>query len=216
VQFRKDGTTVGSIGTVNGDTYIGTGNTTLLFKDVNDAIYPRDATGGVRDGAINLGDGSNRFKDLYLSGGVYLGGTVAANKLDDYEEGTFTPTLSWRLGSVPTSGETISGKYTKIGRLVTVTAQIYYNGSTVTPVVGTDVIGIGSLPFVGTLAGHDVWGDTGAGVQTDGSGMYNSAAWSAIIFPASPSVIFMKCISVDGSVTYDEPINITITYTTSS
>jgi hypothetical protein len=28
-----------------------------------------------------------RFKDLYLSGGVYLGGTVAANKLDDYETG---------------------------------------------------------------------------------------------------------------------------------
>ena len=35
----------------------------------------------------------NRFKDLYLSGGVYLGGTGAANKLDDYEEGTWTPTL---------------------------------------------------------------------------------------------------------------------------
>ena len=32
-----------------------------------------------------------RFKDLYLSGGVYLGGTGSANQLDDYEEGTWTP-----------------------------------------------------------------------------------------------------------------------------
>jgi trimeric autotransporter adhesin len=30
--------------------------------------------------------------DIEVSGGVYLGGTVAANLLDDYEEGTWTPT----------------------------------------------------------------------------------------------------------------------------
>jgi hypothetical protein len=34
------------------------------------------------------------FKDLYLSGGVYLGGTGAANLLDDYEEGTWTPAFT--------------------------------------------------------------------------------------------------------------------------
>jgi hypothetical protein len=32
-----------------------------------------------RDNAISLGNSGNRFKDLYLSGGVYLGGTGAAN-----------------------------------------------------------------------------------------------------------------------------------------
>ena len=214
VQFRKDGSPVGSIGASVGNPYMA--STGCGFRITGASVRPTNTSGVNSDNTVDLGFSSARWKDLYLSGGVYLGGTGAANKLEDYEEGTFTPTLSWRLGSVPTSGETISGKYTKIGRLVTVTAQIYYNGSTVTPVVGTDVIGIGSLPFVGTLAGHDLWGDTGAGVQTDGSGMYNSAAWSAIILPTSPSAIFMKCISVDGSVTYDEPINITITYTTSS
>jgi hypothetical protein len=30
---------------------------------------------------------------IEVSDGVYLGGTGAANKLDDYEEGTWTPTL---------------------------------------------------------------------------------------------------------------------------
>ena len=43
---------------------------------------------------ITIGWSSNRFKDLYLSGGAYLGGTGSANQLDDYEEGTWTPVLS--------------------------------------------------------------------------------------------------------------------------
>jgi hypothetical protein len=43
-----------------------------------------------RDAAVDLGTSTVRFKDLYLSGGVYLGGTGSANHLDDYEEGTFT------------------------------------------------------------------------------------------------------------------------------
>jgi hypothetical protein len=37
------------------------------------------------DGTKDLGFTAARFKDLYLSGGVYLGGTGAANLLDDYE-----------------------------------------------------------------------------------------------------------------------------------
>ena len=106
---------MGSIGTINGDTYIGTGDTTLLFKDGNDAIYPRDATGGARDGAIDWGGASNRFKDAYLSGGVYLGGTGAANKLSDFETGTFT--VGFQGATVSANNTTAS--YTKIGDLVT-------------------------------------------------------------------------------------------------
>jgi len=40
------------------------------------------------DATSVLGGASNRYTNLYLSGGVYLGGSGAANKLDDYEEGT--------------------------------------------------------------------------------------------------------------------------------
>jgi len=46
--------------------------------------------------------------------GVYLGGTGAANYLDDYEEGTWTPTVSSGVATVT------DGSYTKIGRQVTV------------------------------------------------------------------------------------------------
>ena len=61
--------------------------------------------------------------DITLSGGVYLGGTGAANYMDDYEEGTWTPTGSAGSGTAP-SFESASGTYTKIGRLVTVNASI--------------------------------------------------------------------------------------------
>ena len=57
--------------------------------------------------------------DLTLSGGVYLGGTGAANYLDDYEEGTWTATLGG-TGSNPTvsSYTNQQGYYTKIGQQV--------------------------------------------------------------------------------------------------
>ena len=82
--FRKDGSTVGSIGTNTGDMYLGTGDTFLRFNDGLDALLPATSSGAGRDNATDLGYSGGRFKDLYLSGGVYLGGTGAANKLDDY------------------------------------------------------------------------------------------------------------------------------------
>jgi len=52
--------------------------------------------------------------------GIKLGGTASANLLDDYEEGTFTPSFSGASGAP--SGVNYNyrtGSYTKIGRLVT-------------------------------------------------------------------------------------------------
>lgn len=52
------------------------------------------------------------------------------NTLDDYEEGTWTPTLSASSGTITTVGA-VSGIYTKIGRLViaTIDATITTNGT---------------------------------------------------------------------------------------
>jgi hypothetical protein len=112
--FAKDGTTVGSIGYISSGLYIDGegGHAGLRFGGAD--ISPRDG-GADADAAIQLGSSSNRFTDLYLSGGVYLGGTGSANLLDDYEEGTWTPSLN--SGTFSTVGAT----YTKIGRLVTIT-----------------------------------------------------------------------------------------------
>jgi hypothetical protein len=95
--FSKDGTAVGSIGSRSGvvsyivlDPRSGVKGAALIGGSVdanNGIINPGKADGDIADDAISLGGSSSRFKDLYLSGGVYLGGTGAANLLDDYEEG---------------------------------------------------------------------------------------------------------------------------------
>jgi len=116
IDLRKDGTTVGTIGAKSGALYIGgaLGNDAYLFMG-NNVIKAADSTGSGRDNAISLGDQYTRFTDLYLSGGVYLGGTGSANKLDDYEEGTWTPAT---YGASTATISSVEGLYTKIGNMV--------------------------------------------------------------------------------------------------
>jgi hypothetical protein len=147
IDFRKDGTTVGSIGTDGTNMWLGDINTGLRFRDSGDQIQPYNpSSNATRDAAIDLGGSSTRFKDLYLSGGVYLGGTGAANKLDDYEEGTWTPvyqSVTNPSGVTYDSGATY-GSYTKVGNLVTVVGRIRTDGITS---VGSGDLRIGGLPF---------------------------------------------------------------------
>ena len=145
LQFRKDNVTVGSIGVANGDNlYIAADDTTdvgLKFDGDANAIYGCTASGSIRDNAITLGDPAVRFKDLYLSGGVYLGGTGAANYLDDYEEGTFTATM---VGSTSGSLNANSAEYTKIGN--TVHVAMTWNGS-IGSATFSGQISINGMPF---------------------------------------------------------------------
>ncbi|MCP4928191.1 MAG: hypothetical protein GY918_03935, partial [Gammaproteobacteria bacterium] len=76
LNFYKGTSAVGSIGAASSRMYIGTGDTGLFFNDQLDSIDPwNTSTNSASDASIDIGDGSRRFKDAYLSGGVYLGGT---------------------------------------------------------------------------------------------------------------------------------------------
>ena len=57
--------------------------------------------------------------DAVFGGGIYLGGTATANKLDDYEEGTWTPAVSGSGTAGTVTYGTQGGSYTKIGNKVT-------------------------------------------------------------------------------------------------
>jgi hypothetical protein len=72
-----------------------------------------------------------------------------ANTLDDYEEGTFTPTLNFAGSSTGITYANQTGRYTKIGRIVTVQVNIYLSnkGSS------TGAAIIGNLPFAGLNPG---------------------------------------------------------------
>jgi hypothetical protein len=165
INFRKDGTTVGSIGTEGGDMAIGNGDAGLQFIDGTQSIRPFNLTTNARiDAQVDLGMSTTRFKDLYLSGSVYLGGTTSSNALDDYEEGTWTPAYTPTTGTFTTITTVATGRYTKIGRLVTVFGNVRTSGTLdVTGASGN--LAITGLPFAcnATLAGggvdisHQLW-----------------------------------------------------------
>ena len=130
----------------DGEITIGSGDVGLRFYAAGDAVIPVTSTNQeVRDNAIDLGGSSFRFNDAYLGGSLYIGGTASANALNDYEEGTFTPSLN------PTGGGSISissstAKYTKIGNLVFINVFITV-GSTSSP---TGRLGLSGSPFSAT------------------------------------------------------------------
>jgi len=73
VEFRKDNSTVGSIGVHSGSITIGDTDTGLYFNDAYDRILPFSLNSSAgRDNAIDLGASTDRFKNLYLSGDTYL------------------------------------------------------------------------------------------------------------------------------------------------
>jgi hypothetical protein len=148
INFRKDGSTVGSIGSTFGiDMHIGTGDTRLRFVNSSDYIRPANSDGSTRDGLTDLGVSNARFKDLYLSGGVYLGGTGSANHFDDYEEGTWTVDIIGSTTAGSYSSISRYAWYVKVGRLVTVGFVFYGSSGT-----GAGDIRISGLPF--TPAGN--------------------------------------------------------------
>ena len=144
VNLRKNGGSVAVIGVDAGDnTYIGgtaSGHGGFYFGNTN--VAPM-AAGTRADNTVDLGTSTYRWKDLYLSGGLHVGGTGSANALSDYEEGAWSPTLS-STGTASFSG----AKYTKVGRLVTCNFYVI-NISNTTSSTAFSV----SLPF--TAASND-------------------------------------------------------------
>ena len=78
------------------------------------------------------------------AGGIKFGtDTAAANALDDYEEGTWTPTITFGGNSASVAYSTQTGHYTKIGRAVTLYGHVALSnkGSS------TGHLNIAGLPF---------------------------------------------------------------------
>ena len=112
------------------------------MDSANDGIFPRGTNGAQRDAAIQLGSLGNRFTSLYLSGGVYLGGTGSANYLSDYEVGTWTPTYQGSSTAGTGTYTRQSGTYVKVGDLVYASGTIGISAHT-----GSGNAQIAGLPF---------------------------------------------------------------------
>ena len=94
--------------------------------------------------------GSNTVKfsvdedgDIYSAGGINLGGTGSANKLDDYEEGTFTP--AWTSSGSSFQYSSQQGIYTKIGNRVCFTIYVQLDGGGNS--FSSNAVTLGGFPF---------------------------------------------------------------------
>jgi len=92
-------------------------------------------------GAVVQLNSSEKIPSQYLSTGVHLGGIAANNLLDDYEEGTWTPTQSVGGNSSISASD---AQYVKVGRMVHFDCVISFSGNDV------DRVSISGLPFTAT------------------------------------------------------------------
>ena len=120
INFYKDTAQVGSIGVDSGDQFYFAAADGMGIKvdSDNTSVEPSNASGVDNDATVNLGAANVRWKDLYLSGNIYLGGSTSANALDDYETGTWTPVFTGETSAGSYTYSFNNGYYTKIGDIV--------------------------------------------------------------------------------------------------
>lgn len=83
IRLQKDGSTVGTIGTVSGSLAVGGGDVFLEFNATSNVIQPMSSvTGGASNGVVDLGATLRKFKDLHLSGTANLDKIRIANTSD--------------------------------------------------------------------------------------------------------------------------------------
>jgi len=153
IDIQKDGTSVGSVqsrgGAVTSVIFDPRSNGAGMTGTTN-AILPTNQAGAIGDGTavVDLGASGYRYRDMFLSGNIYLGGTGSANALDDFEEGSHVPTVTGSVsGSLTLHSSYNTLAYTKIGRVVHVQGLLIATSVS----AGTGYIKI-TLPFAITSA----------------------------------------------------------------
>ena len=162
IDFKYNGTSIGDISVDSSDniqfgaTTAGGAGFYLHGSGGTDPFVLPMKEGALSDNENTLGDSARRFKDLYLGGGAYIGGTGASNKLEDYEEGTWTPDFA--TGSITLQAN--SAFYIKIGKLVTAGCRV----ENPTNVTSTGIVTLTGLPFTLNTSFYNnnigsVWGN---------------------------------------------------------
>ena len=150
--------------------------TASLLQFDNGAVNIYTAASTTADNNISW---NHKISFPNLGGIAFNGDTAQANALDDYEEGTWTPTSGVSLTT------TTACRYVKVGTQVTITFDITFASST----SGSQPI-IGNLPFSLTTynGGYPNWQNTGSGVMIHCAGtqgnLYNSVTNAAFTYQA--------------------------------
>ena len=81
VEFKKDGSAVGSIGVQSDRIYLAGANEAVGIDDSWGAFVPLNTGGGNSDADTDLGVPSSRFKNLYLSGSISSGTITSSGNI---------------------------------------------------------------------------------------------------------------------------------------
>lgn len=129
--------------------YVADGEGTF-YRQANGVHEFWTAGSGSADAGISLAEKVR----IQNGGGIsFNGDTAAANALDDYEEGTFSPIL--RTNGSTTGQATGTGTYVKIGRLVH--AHVHFGNKTLTSLPSGDLVVV-SMPFAANHSSGDEFG----------------------------------------------------------
>ena len=154
-----------------------------LASDTLSEILAKDNTSGPYNIAMDSGYGIDFSATA---------GTGTSELLDDYEEGTWTPTVI--DGAVTGTGITYTGTYTKIGRLVYLNLQIK---STANDLQVASYVVFSGVPFTVFNASSGV-------VTSEDVDLFSSNGFAGV---GNTSMILSAC----GSVSSTNTLNVTIT-----
>ena len=175
------------------------------------------------------GDVIAQTGDIYFATagkGIVLGATtnVDANTLDDYEEGTWTPTLLGTTTDPTQSYNDQDAYYTKVGNVVHITGWIYFAGSGIT--TGAGALSLNGLPFTivnalnargaMNIAEQQSFNTAGAGAPTTGFLVFNSTTIALQVYQNSAGKVSGTTSALASDVQNATRMAFTCTYTTAA
>jgi|TARA_R100000084_G_scaffold2620_1_gene1305 hypothetical protein len=189
---------VGYAGSGVNELYIG-GGTGVMNGMTSVRIYA--------DSSSSVNNGGNQVARFDSDGLKFGTDTAAANALDDYEEGTWTPTIRGTNGT-GTGGGSNYGYYTKIGNVVHAHATVHWTNMSGTTATVTQILGLpyatknatnyrSSQMLCGQLVGVHNGADNGMniGLTVDGNQSYayvigiNGSSTSGYNYTHTPTIL---------------------------
>jgi len=225
IKIRKDSNTAGTIRVLGGD-ILDVNGTSILTNSIGSTVVTVLESTTLRqdvDNSIDLGKTTHRWKDAYIGGNIYLGGTGSANALDDYEEGTWTPSYGGGTTAPTVTYGLQSGTYTKIGRIVIVVCNIRGQATA----QGSGYLRIEGLPFAAKsspsaysgigVAGYSInWNADNAptrGLVSSGLSFITLRTFSTDD-PRDELAVTVDAGNLATSSTSDNSVQVTVTYET--
>jgi hypothetical protein len=149
--------------------------------------------------SLALGSGNSTFP-----GGIHIGGTGSANLLDDYEVGTWTPTVIGSSGNPTVTYGNQSGSYVKVGSFVQV--DVYLTTSAISG--GSGNLQVAGLPFTAksSTGGYPEWYTGSIGYITNFSS--SNAPRAVMVTQGDTALEFWTSNSSDGRDDIDTRVNV--------